>query len=247
MWLNKIIIKNVDDISWTDATVCPYIVQNKIDIWKINVSANLVFIDDFLSLLDAPEITRANRYVRVADRNRLIISHGALRIILAKYLNKNPSAIEFVAGINKKPYVVNTGKPPLFYNLSHSVDWILLAVSNSECGADIEFINYDFHYRDILPDYFTDDEVQFIEQDFSTERFFLLWTRKEAFTKATGEGLDRDLKNIPSLDGVHFSESGQASSQQDWSISSFKINGGYIGSVVANPVNNELRFWDINF
>ena len=196
-------------------------------------------------IVNKDEVERAKRYYQIKDRNRFLISRGALRSILGKYLNIAPSSVSFGFGPNKKPYIINTGKAKLHYNLSHSGDWILIAVSASEIGADIEFIKPSFAYRDVLMDYFSTDEIKFINQQSSAERFFLLWTRKEAFVKATGKGLDSNLKLIPSLDGMHMTD--EVSPARNWFISSVKLNEQYIAALAGNINVNKVQFFDFSF
>jgi len=244
----KIQIRYLNDVSWVNGSVCDFSVHNnKADVWRINISSNLSVINSFLEILRPGEIARANRYYQTKDRDRFIISRGALRIILGKYINQQPALIEFKTGPNKKPYINNTNHDQLCFNISHSGDWILVAVSNSEIGADTEQVNYAFNYKDVLQGNFSSAEIDYIDQDSSVERFFMLWTRKEALTKATAKGLDEDLKSIPCLDGVHVTESSTVSSEEDWQISTFKLSENYLASVANNIKIVTIRFWDISF
>ncbi len=243
----KIRIRYLNDVTWVDSTACDFLVNsNRTDVWRINISSNLSMLDNFLTILHPGEISRANKYYQTKDRNRFIISRGALRIILGKYLNTQPVLIEFKTGINKKPYI-NTNHAQLCYNISHSGDWILLGISNSEIGADTEQVNFTFNYKDVLQDNFSSAEIEHINQSSSLDRFFLLWTRKEALTKATGKGLDNDLKSIPCLDGIHTGQSSTISTVEDWQISSFELSGNYLASVAHNIKIVTMRFWDIHF
>jgi 4'-phosphopantetheinyl transferase len=233
----KIINHYPENIDWMKASSCEYLINNHTDIWRINISSNIPIIDNLLPVLKPEEITRANRFFYARDKNRYIISHGAMRNILGKYLNQQPSLVEFEYGINEKPYINN--EAGLHFNLSHSGDWALLAIANSEIGVDTELIKYDFDYKDIMDGYFGEDEINYINEDRSAERFFLLWTRKEAQIKATGKGLSDDIKLIPGLAGMH-----RNSNAEDWLINSFNLTEHYIASVAANPLTNEIKFWD---
>jgi 4'-phosphopantetheinyl transferase len=233
-----------DKIQWINASSCGYSINKNIDIWRINVNSNLKSIDNLFSVLNPDEIARANRFFHIRDKNRHIISHGAMRYILGRYLNQPPSLIEFKDEINKKPYIVN--KAGLHFNLSHSGDWILLGIANSEIGIDTELINYSFEYKDVMEGYFNDEEINFINEEKSPERFFLLWTRKEAQIKATGKGLDENIKIIPGLIGTHHVNN-DISLHKDWVISSFSLSEQYIASVAANPLTDKIRFWDVDF
>ncbi|MDB5017259.1 MAG: hypothetical protein JWQ84_2091, partial [Mucilaginibacter sp.] len=75
----------------------------------------------------------------------------------------------------------------------------------------------------------------------------MLWTRKEALTKATGKGLDEDLKLIPALDGVNLADSSIISSSSDLIVNSFKLHDQYMASIATGNTISEIKFWDINF
>src|SRR5882757_105938 len=104
----KITNKHLTDLSWIKPATCDFKINNNIDVWKVCVSSNLVLVDSFLTLLTPDEVERANRFYQQKDRNRFIISRGILRHILGKYLNQEPSAIEFGIGENKKPHIKNS-------------------------------------------------------------------------------------------------------------------------------------------
>jgi len=192
-------------------------------------------------ILAPDEIERAGRYHQEKDQLRFIISRGMLRLLLGKYLNQKPINIHLEIGANKKPFVQNRRGDDLHYNVSHSGDLILIAVSNSEVGIDIEKINDSFSYKEILPHNFSDEEILFIKKP---EDFYLLWTRKEALLKATAKGIDDDLPLIPSLDGTHHVNSEIIGSEKNWNVNSFHIGDGYIGSVTKSCDKNAINFYD---
>ena len=82
-----------------------------------------------------------------------------------------------------KPYMPGA---EVQYNLSDSGDRILIAVSRQAVGIDVEYVKPKFYYDTILPLNFTQEEIDFISGGDSSNRFFMLWTRKEAILKATG-------------------------------------------------------------
>jgi len=202
-------------------------------------------VDSFKSILTGDEIGRANRFYLQKDRNRFITSRAALRTILGKYLNLAPEAVEFESGLNKKPFIKNGNQNNLQYNLSHSGDAILLAVTDSPIGADVEFINNDFGYSEVLTDNFSSAEVNYITETDSIHRFFKLWTRKEAVTKATAQGLDCDLRLLPGLEGTSVVAGGIIASNEDWVINSFNLNMQYIASVASNPLIDQISFFNL--
>jgi 4'-phosphopantetheinyl transferase len=247
MSLSKIHNCCVNDITWNDAATCNCQIGDQIDIYRIGIGANLPHLNNLSTLLNTGETARAKRYFQLNDRNRFIISRGALRIILGKYLNQQAAAIEFEIGPNKKPFIKNTNGVPVCYNVSHSGDWIVIAVAAAEIGVDTELINHTFEFKDIIAEYFNPGEINYINSEQSCERLFKLWTRKEALIKATAKGLDDGLKFIPGLDGDHTVQADMIGAANDWTVSSFELYKNYVASVAGSGQANELMFWDITF
>lgn len=238
------------DIAWLDAGDCSFKIDNSIDVWKISAGLNATQIENFKPMLSGDEIDRAGKFYRQQDRDRFITSRAALRIILGKYLNLLPETIQFAPGLNKKPYIKNSTRHNLQYNLSHSGDTILLAVADTVLGADVEFVNHNFGYREVLADNFSAEEVNYISEADSIHRFFKLWTRKEAITKATAQGLDCDLRLLPGLDGTTTVADGIIASDQAWLINSFDLSSQYVASVASSPFIGRISFFalaEVNF
>ncbi len=89
----------------------------------------------------------------------------------------------------KKPFAENC---PYQFNLSHSGDYLLLAVGDEPLGADIEKITK--IPPKTLANYFTDTEQEQVEKE-GKQAFFEIWTKKESYVKYTGEGI-RGLSKI---------------------------------------------------
>ena len=90
-----------------------------------------------------------------------------------------------------KPYINDS---TYGISISHSKDVILVAIHDNLIGADIENIRT-FDDR-LIKTYFTPEEAQFATD---TEKFFTVWTIKEAYLKLTGEG----LKGIKKLNVIN--------------------------------------------
>ncbi len=82
----------------------------------------------------------------------------------------------------EKPYIPNQD----YFNISHSGDFVVLAQAETEVGVDIEKIN-DRHLN-VAERVFTERELSWMNES-PVERFFILWTQKEAVMKAVGKGL----------------------------------------------------------
>jgi 4'-phosphopantetheinyl transferase len=242
----NITIGYLDSLSWINGEVQNFTIEpGKADVFRIRISTNLEQLSYFKSLLTTDEINRANRYLLQKDHNRFIVSRGSLRCILGKYIDKSPSKIEFGIGDNKKPFLIN--QLGIHFNVSHSADWVVIAVTGSEIGTDVEQLRPDFKYQEILADNFSLAEIKYLLDNSDPEKFFLLWTRKEALTKISGKGLDEDLKLIPSLNGEYFADSRIIATQSNLRVSSFILASGYVATIVTNADTEKIFFWDVHF
>ena len=97
-----------------------------------------------------------------------------------------------------KPYLPK--HPEIEYNISHSGRYIVLAVASVPVGIDVQEIritSIDKLGRHV----FSDSEYRdFLMSEDRQEAFFRMWVRKEAYIKWTGDGLYRELRELP-LDG----------------------------------------------
>ena len=216
--------------------------ENQVDIWKMSVQDNSNLIPE--NTLSNDEILKASRFLHSKDRASFILRRTALRTLLSRYTGIPASEIEFIAGKNKKPEL-KSELNNIRFNVSHSGDLILIAISASEVGVDIERIETGFNYSEILKHSFSEQEINQIEHAYDSRgHFFRLWTRKEALTKASSKGLDDDLKGIPSIDGWHSIHQEAVGLSGKWQINSFNIDEEYLGSIAyqAEKIINFLYF-----
>ena len=242
--MGKINNQYLSDVNWQKAMPDLAMINSEVHIWRINISQNVSSLNQLKALLNPAERARAGKYLQWKDHDRFIVSRGAQRIILGRYLNTPPEELEFVLGDNKKPHLFSKDGNPLHYNLSHSGDWVVLAIATSQVGTDVELTDEAFKFQDILPDNFSKEEAAYINQENSTERFFTLWTRKEAVLKATGQGLGEHLQITPALNGEHPLHSAITGADKNWISNSFNVQPGYIGSVVVEDAGQSLNFFD---
>jgi 4'-phosphopantetheinyl transferase len=133
------------------------------------------------------------------DRNTYLICHTLLRLIISKKLNAHPSEIQLINDGKIKPHIDGL---PLFFNISHTRNAFILAVCDtSEVGVDLEEVNRELDFKSIIRRFFSASESTFILEspEDAINRFFLIWTRKEAILKARGTGIISDLSQIEVL------------------------------------------------
>jgi 4'-phosphopantetheinyl transferase len=231
----------IENVEWknnykTDLT-------SSVDIWKVKICSENKLTDLFLQMLNKEETEKTSRYRNEEDKLRYIFGRGALRFLLGKYLNKLPNAIQFTIGADKKPMLNNNSADDLHFNISHSGEFVLIAISNSEVGVDIEKISTAFSYKEILISNFSKEEINFIKNSVKPiESFYLLWTRKESLVKAISKGLVDNLNLISVLDGLFNAGEDIFDSHNSWDIHSFKIEENYLGSIACNMHTKTINF-----
>ena len=155
--------------------------MNKVTLYLLNISLVKNNYDFICSFIDKNRLEKANRYVQEKDR---LLSLGA-SYLLKKYL---PSG-DIKETKSGKPYLEDGP----YFNISHSNEYIVLAVSSShDIGVDIEYI--DEKRMNSIKFVLTDKEKDIDDSN----TLFRIWTNKESLVKCVSTG----LKDIKSVDGL---------------------------------------------
>jgi 4'-phosphopantetheinyl transferase len=156
------------------------------------------------NLSEAERITY-DRFRFVSDRRDYAIGHDLVRRSLSRYERVSPADWYFETEPRGKPCLASkhgqlAGLPPLQFNLSHTRGLVAAAVArNLSVGIDVEVFRRFAEATEIARRFFSESEVEGLEQcpdDLRLVRFVELWTLKEAFLKATGEGISERLSAI---------------------------------------------------
>lgn len=147
--------------------------------------------------LSPDELERARRLRDDSDRGRWVAARAFLRAALGRWVGVDPMALVFEIGASGKPSLA--GGPR--FSLAHSAERALLAVcADAEVGADIEAVRADRARPPSAERFFSDREraeLEALSEPERVRRFFQLWTAKEAYRKATGEGIAGGLGELP--------------------------------------------------
>ncbi|MGN6601369.1 MAG: 4'-phosphopantetheinyl transferase family protein [Ginsengibacter sp.] len=161
------------------------------EVWYCNVTENNNC--DFRSILcKFPAFMRADilRYHFERDRNVRTIA----RLLIQKYLRDKGfdfSLSDWRLDRNRKPYIEHG---PAF-NISHSGDLVVVAFDQTAVGIDIELIENSI--SDEIFEYLTAEEIAYINMASVTSKaFFHIWSRKEAYLKAIGDGIIGGISHI---------------------------------------------------
>ena len=100
-----------------------------------------------------------------------------LRILLGEYLNIKADKLRFSYDNKKKPTLKYDGKSVINFIVSHSGEYVLIAISDNFIGIDIERHEFDSKLKQIIELIFSDSEILFINKQNSLSRiFYKLWT-----------------------------------------------------------------------
>lgn len=144
--------------------------------------------------LSRDEIERAARFQSEGARSRFVLTRAWLRVILSRCLDTTPERISFSLGANGKPALAEEWRHrALSFNVSHSEGYALIGLATGRAiGVDIEQVRPMPDFAEIASGYFSEAEMHAITALPEADRlrgFFRCWTRKEAFMKATGDGM----------------------------------------------------------
>ncbi len=222
--------------------------DQEIHVWRAYLDCEEIGLHRFEETLAPDEKARANRFVFRQDRNRYVAARGALRELLGRYLDRSPAAIEFDYSTKGKPSLrAARNERSIQFNVSHSHGLALLAFAlGRNLGIDVEFIRPEFPADEIAQRYFSPKEVmelRTLPPSLRAEGFYLCWTRKEAYIKATGEGLHVPLEsfNVSLTPGQP--ERLESTDSDRWSMRSLYPDPLYAAALVAEGQHLRLRKW----
>lgn len=171
----------------------------EVHLWQLSIKDILrtQSIGTLCHWLSEDERSRAAAYRSESRRQLFIIGRAGLRVILSALMpGVSPQSIRFTTGEQGKP-LLEDDACPLQFNLSHSHDAIVIAVTRGQTvGVDIEYMKARPRMSDIAEQYFHPQESQVVTKALDAgdnlralQQFYKVWTLKEAFIKADGKGM----------------------------------------------------------
>ena len=226
------------------------ITQDEVHIWSASLDRP---ISQYYSLLAANERQRTERFHFEKDRNRFIVRRGILRILLGCYLGIEPESVLFSHGKNDKPGLADEfNRKRLRFSLSHSEGLAIYAFTGDhEIGIDIEQIRDMPEMEQIFERFFSlrENEVfHILPENRRKEAFFNCWTRKEAFIKATGDGLSMpldkfDVSLVPGEPARLLRIEGDTEEVSRWSMQDLKGVSGFAAAFAMRGYVRNVHCW----
>lgn len=223
-------------------------------VWRVFLDAGAHQVAEFASTLPACELAEATRLATPTHRNRFLVARGARRAVLARYLNCPPEHLRFDIGPFGRPTVRgDTGRPLLRFNQSRSAHLALIAVTlQHDVGIDIEKIRLDLADPEIARRCFARNESRELLRlpgHLWPQGFFGCWTRKEAYLKATGQGLSYPLSAFevtasPTRDAALIAHREDPKEIDRWRMHTYWPAPDFIASVAVDGIAVNLRHFD---
>jgi 4'-phosphopantetheinyl transferase len=242
--------KQRPDAAWPQPPSRVLFPTGRVDVWRICLDEPRKAGFEG-SVLSPDEIARAGRFHFEKDRIHFTQCRSALRSLLAGYLAIPASEIRFEYLSSGKPQLAAGQNPrALQFNVSHSANMALIAIgSEHRLGVDIERIRGDVDAAELSERFFSLREragLQALPEHLRVPGFFACWTRKEAFLKATGDGLSFPLADFsvtthPDLDPALEEIRGNTEARKQWFLADLSVVDGYRATVTVEGAFSRLE------
>ncbi|MDH5326662.1 MAG: 4'-phosphopantetheinyl transferase superfamily protein [Gammaproteobacteria bacterium] len=177
----------------------PPLLENAIHVFTTQIT-DLAQEPRLSQYLNETEQQRAARFLNPEHGRRFSQVRGLLRMWLGTYLQQSPQSVQFNYNRYGQPSVSDKDRQtPLYFNISHSGDMAAFIFGTVRVGIDVEqhkpmknlngMSRYISHPKELA-------EFEQLDEEAAYTAFFRLWTRKEAYIKANGQGLSMGLRSI---------------------------------------------------
>ncbi len=233
---------------WNNPSLFPALQPEQVHLWRCDLDT-LPFAA-YESFLNDDERQRAAQFHFLLHRTRYIAGRGALRSLLARYLNQKPEEFSFTLNAHGKPELASK---LLRFNVSHSQNMALLAFCLvHDIGVDVEFRRADFDDEKITRlarRFFCEAEsreLATLSGQAKQAAFFRCWTRKEAVLKATGEGIAGGLATyqVSLLPGQIAQVLAPVNEVGDWSLFDLQAGENIAGALAVRAQQCKIFGYD---
>jgi 4'-phosphopantetheinyl transferase len=225
--------------------------EDEVQLWRVDLEAVGANESRWQKLLSSDESARASRFHFPRDRQSYVASRGVLRTILASYLAMEPSELSFSYSPREKPSLAPAyAERSLQFNVSHSGGMALFAFAlRREIGVDVEQVRRDLEVEAIARRFFSAHEqmqLAGLNVEEKVEAFFRCWTRKEAYIKATGDGLSLPLSQFdvslqPGSENALLATRPDESEARRWLLREVQAVPGYIAALCVRGYDWNLK------
>lgn len=183
-----------------------------IDFWRADLT-QAPPLAELWGILNPFERARARAYAVPEAGRRFAASRAIVKLILSRYLERDPDEIDIRIGSRGRPRVEGDVR----FSVAHAGPWLVVAVTRGrEIGVDVERAQ---EGDGIVERWFRPEERRAYfdaPPRRKTALFARFWSRKEAVGKAVGSGLPAVLRGeVPG----------------EWTVQDLKVAPGYAGAI----------------
>ncbi|MBD0352628.1 MAG: 4'-phosphopantetheinyl transferase superfamily protein [Flavisolibacter sp.] len=177
------------------------------------------------------------RYRKWEDRQRSLLGKALLitglqSLGLHSYSLRDLKRTEF-----HKPYFDNT----IDFNIAHSGEYVMCGISESNrIGIDVEEIK-DIPILDFVNEFSKEELEDMQKAENPLHSFYTYWTKKEAFLKAIGSGLNTPLNKVAIKDNIITWEN------KKWYLFEIKLNSNHVSHVAADCHSVKINIEMVDF
>jgi 4'-phosphopantetheinyl transferase len=209
---------------------------NVIEVLAAPIDVSRQELDRLAGILEPAELQRARRLPE-ATRRQFVATRAILRTLLGERLGVPPGDVVLRQGKNGKLFVSGG----VLFNVAHSKDLAVFAFThNLRVGVDVELLRPVAHLEGVVELALAPSEaadLHAVPADDRAAAFFACWTRKEAYLKASGNGLGSPREVAvtlrPGAPERLVSVEGAPDEPGRWELASFEPRPGYVGAVAV--------------
>ncbi len=221
--------------------------NDEVHVWRSTLDLPIESIDFFAKLLSSDEQSRADRFRFAQHRQRFIVGRGILRSLLGRYLPIEPDQLQFTYSEKGKPFLKHQR---LQFNVAHSQGLALYAVAlNHPVGVDLEQIRAIADLAALTHRFFTPNEhaaIVALPTSQQPNAFFRHWVCKEAYLKATGDGLAKlqELEIYLDSNQAYLKKIPQGN-LENWHLRELDLESNFVGAIVSSSQHHNLTCWQL--
>jgi len=212
---------------------CPIVVR-----WLEPAAASDAEVARWLETLDAHEQAAARRFRFVADQRQYVVAHALARGLLGAATMSPAASLAFSRQPGGKPEFAQAPSAAgrasaVEFSLSHTRTLVAVAVGRGwALGVDVEARGRSAAATEIAERHFAPAEARLVNRQ-GPATFLRLWTLKEAYVKATGEGLARPLRSFAfQLDPLRVDD---GAPERRWRFAELRPDAGHYLALAALP------------
>lgn len=239
------------EFSWSHPPTNLVLSENDVHLWFSSLDLPASSLQQLETTLDTDERERAKGFCSERERARFVVGRGLLRKILGQYSGAGPSDLRFSYGSRGKPSLIEClGGDRIQFSLAHSNRYAIYAFTlDRRIGVDLECVE-PIESEEIANRFFSDREKAALHALAGNERletFFKIWTAKEAYLKACGEGLAHPLNKIETRidprDMRSLRIQGDMQKNSSWSLEQLRPISGFTAALVVEGDDYHLANW----